>query len=86
MPPFPKRDYSIPQPAGFQLGTDGKRVAFPSIRRVAISVHGVVRRIFPSPTYRVQHGPQPQLRPQPNWPKDHTAVILPGPAPFREDT
>jgi hypothetical protein len=49
MPSLPRRDYSIPLPSGFQLGTDGRRVAFPAIKRAALSVHNFVRRFYPSP-------------------------------------
>lgn len=87
MPPIPRRDYSIPRPAGYQLGTDGKRVSFPTVQRAALAVHNLVRRFFPTPGDSSARGGSPQPVGQavsrttpapwtnPNWPKDHTAVI-----------
>ena len=69
MPPIPRRDYSIPQPSGFQLGADGKRVPFPAIRRIATGVNNVLRRFFPTKdSYPVETSPTPreaQRRPLP---------------------
>lgn len=89
MAPIPRRDYSIPRPTGFRLGTDGQRVPFPAVRRAALVIHNVVRRFFPTKdSYPVDTAAQPTLRTppgatqgqrvpyvNPNWPKDHTAVI-----------
>ncbi len=85
MPPIPRRDYSIPQPAGLQLGTDGRRVAFPAIRRAAQVGIGLVRRIFPTrDSYPVETAAQrPLRRMTPMWPKDRTAIILPPSPPNR---
>lgn len=87
MPPIPRRDYSIPQPSGFQLGTDGKQVPFPALKRRDDNLlHNLVRRFFPSPQPNVQTAAQrPQHQPatKPNWPKDHTATILPQSPPTK---
>ncbi len=69
MPPIPRRDFSIPRPAGFQLGTDGKRVPFPAVKRAALAIHNVIRHFFPTKDfYPVETSPTPreaQRRPLP---------------------
>jgi hypothetical protein len=70
MPPYPRRDYSIPQPSGLSpLGTDGKRVPFPSIKRSTQVQRERVSNMKPRPDLTARGGsPTPremQRRPLP---------------------
>lgn len=61
MPPIPKRDYSVPRPAGPVVDTS-KRVEFPTLKVLVNGLlHNLVRHVYPSFEPKIQGAAQPTL-------------------------